>query len=163
MSAAIVTAAFENGRETRQVSIHIGEWIDERISNARLCREVNDIWKAVLLEQCRDPFAIGEVKFDKLKSIGFREFRTAGFLQRRIVVGIHIIEADNIAAIAQETLCDVETDEACGSGHEDWTVSHCARPTLVFSPLEAPQFDPLGLLIAVELCLDVEDNALTVL
>ena len=68
--------------------------------------------------------AIGKVEFDEAKPIGFGKLRAPRFLQSRIIIGIHVVEADDVAAVAQETLRDVEPDEASRSGDENRAVSH---------------------------------------
>ena len=67
MPAAIVPATFEDSREAGQIGIDIGERIDERMPNAGLRREVNDVRKAMLLEQRGHSLAIGEIELDETK------------------------------------------------------------------------------------------------
>ena len=45
----------------------------------------------------------------KRSATGFAELRTTRFLKRRIIVGIHIVETDNFAAVAQQTLARRES------------------------------------------------------
>src|SRR5215470_2521689 len=94
------------------------------MSHPRLRREVNDPRKAVLFEQVRHALAIGKVEFDKAYSVGFCQLRAAGFLQHGVVVGIQVINADDISPVAHELPGNMESDEAGSSGHENRTVSH---------------------------------------
>src|SRR6478752_3510631 len=107
MSAAIVTAAFENGRKSRKVGIDIREWIDQRVPDAGLRGKMYDVRKAELLEQVRHPAAVGKVQFHEPKPTRLRELRTPRLLQRRVIVGIHVVEADNVVAVTQETSRDM--------------------------------------------------------
>ena len=50
MPAAVVPAALEDGGEAGQIGIDISEGVDQRMTNAGLCREMNDIRETVLLE-----------------------------------------------------------------------------------------------------------------
>ena len=99
--------------------------------------------------------AIGKIELDKAKAIRFGELRASRFFQRRIVVGVHVVEPDNVAAIAQKTLCDMEADEAGSSGDENWAVSHLCYTAPASSRLEPPQINSLGLFRAIELCLHI--------
>src|SRR6516162_8519410 len=124
MAAAVVSATFENGGEAGQIGIDIGEGIDERMSNTGLRSQVNDVRETMLLEQACHPVAVGKIKFDETQAIGFGEFGTSRFLQRGIIVGVYVVEADHIAAVAQQLLRNMKADKAGGAGHENGAISH---------------------------------------
>ena len=145
MPATVVAASFKNRGEAGEIGVHIGKGIGERIADAGLRREVDDTGKAVLLEQARYAVAIGKVELHKAQAIGFCELRAAGFFQRRVVIGIHVVEADDIAAIAQQTLRNVKADKTGSSGHKNWVVSHPSCPASLDSPPKPPQINPFGL------------------
>ena len=155
MSAVVMAATFENCRESCQIGVHVCKCIDERISDACLRREVDHVGKAMVLKKSRDPLAIGKVKLGEAKTIEFGKLRAPRFLERRIVIGIHVIEPDNLAAIAQKPMCDVVTDEPGRTGDENGTVSHLTHTGPESSRLEPPQIDPLRFLRAIELCLHI--------
>ena len=161
MPAAIVPAALENGGEAGEIGIDISKRIDQRMTNAGLRREMNDIRKAVLLEQCGHAVAVGKVELDEAQAIGFGELGATRFLQRRIVIGIHIVEPDNVAAVAQQTLRDMKADEAGRAGDEDGAVSHRICPALSIARAATGRFLPA--LLRDRACLDVQNNALAVL
>ena len=99
MPAAIVPAAFENGRKAGEIGIDIGKRIDQRMADAGLRRKMNDIGKAMLLEERGHAVSIGKIELDEAHAIGFCKLRAPSFLQRRIVIGIHVVEADNVVAV----------------------------------------------------------------
>ena len=127
-----MTAAFENGGEAGQIGIDVGEWVDQRISNTGLRAEMNNMRKAKLFEQVCHPIAVGKVQFHEAKPSGFGELRTARLLQTWVIIGIHVVEADDVVPISQETSRDVESNKSCRAGHQNRTFSH-ARPLEVVS------------------------------
>lgn len=124
MSAVVMAATFEDCCESRQISVHVCEWVDERISDAGLRPEMNHVRKAIVFKKSRDPLTIGKVKLGEAKAIEFGKLRAPRFLERRIVIGIYVIEPDDFAAIAQKPLSDVVTDESGRTGNENGAVSH---------------------------------------
>src|SRR5262245_59257849 len=83
----------------------------------------------MLFEQTRHAVAIGKVEFDETQSVRFCQRRAAGFLQRRVVIGIQVINANDVAAVTQKTLRNVKADKPGGSGYQNGAVSHRLRPT----------------------------------
>jgi len=82
----------------------------------------------VLFEERCHSVAIGEIELDEANQIGFSQVHAPRFLERGIVVGIHVVEADNIAAVSGKAFCDVEPDEPGRSGDKNRPVSHWNRP-----------------------------------
>src|SRR5262245_42702072 len=128
------------------------------MADSSLRREVNNARKPVLLKQACHAIAIGKVKFDEAKPVGFCELSSARFLQRGIIIGIHVIDADHIAAVAQKTARDVKADKSGGAGHEYGAISHRLRRRL-----EPPQINSVRLFCTVEFRLYVQHNSLAVL
>ena len=69
MPAAVVPAAFEDSCEAGQIGIDIGERIDERMPNAGLRGQMNDVRKTMFLEQACHPVAIGEIELDETQAV----------------------------------------------------------------------------------------------
>ena len=63
----------------------------------------------------------------KRKRLDFASSARRASFERRIVVGVHVIEAENLVTVSQQTLRDMKADKACGPRDENRTVSHCAR------------------------------------
>ena len=70
------------------------------MTDAGLRRQVHDIAEAMLLEERCRCLAVREVKHHEAHIAGFGELGTASVFQRRIVVGIHIVETDDVPAFA---------------------------------------------------------------
>ena len=71
--------------------------------------------------------AVGEVEHREAHMAGFGELGAAGFLQRRIVVGIHVVDADNVPSFAQQPPGNMESDKSGGTGDENGPISHRHR------------------------------------
>src|SRR6478736_1744885 len=99
MSTRVMTAAFKDGREARQIGIDIGERVDDRMPHAGLRCQMDDLGKTMLPEQSRDCRAIGEVHSDETKWLEFGKFRKPRLFQCGIVVSIHVVEPDNIPPV----------------------------------------------------------------
>ena len=62
--------------------------------------------------------------FTKRSRLGFGKLRTPRLLQTWVIVGIHVVEADDVVAISQETSRDVESNKSCRAGDQNRAVSH---------------------------------------
>ena len=69
MPAAVMAASFENCSETGEIGVDICKWIDQRVSDTGLRREMNHVRKLVLLEQGGHSLAIGKVQLNETKPI----------------------------------------------------------------------------------------------
>jgi hypothetical protein len=111
MLATIVPAAFQNIGEADQVGVDIGVRISERVSHARLRRQMNDDGKAMPRKQCRHRHAIRHIKHFELKARVVAQNIEPSRLQPWIVIGIEIVEPHNAVAGLQQPLRHVESDE----------------------------------------------------
>ena len=117
-------AAFQNVEEAGEVGIRIGVRIDQRVAHAGLRGEMHDVGKAMLGEQRRHAGAVGEIELDEAEAAILRELVEARLLERRIVVGVEIVEADDGAAIRQQPARHMKADEAGRAGDEDRISGH---------------------------------------
>src|SRR4029079_17879034 len=99
-------AAFENCRKAGEIGIDIGERVDQRVADTGLRGQMNDIGKPVLLEKGGHSVAVGEIKPHEADPSGFLKFPAPCFLQRWIVICVHVVEAYDVMAVLQQTLCD---------------------------------------------------------
>src|SRR5262245_19617079 len=150
MTAAVVPATFEDGGEACQIGIHISEGIDERMPDTGLGSQVNDVRETMRLEQACHPVAIGKVELDETQATRFGEFGASRLLQRGIIIGIHVVETDHVAAVAQQTLRNMKTDKPGGAGHENGAINHryaydvactCTRPAHIKTHLRLSTID----------------------
>jgi hypothetical protein len=131
MSAAIMTAAFENGGEAGQIGIDVGEWVDQRMPDTGLRGKMYNVRKAELLEQVRHPAAVGKVQFHEPKPTRLRKLGTPRFLQNRVIVAVHVVEADNVVAVTQETSRNMKPNKACRACHQNRAISHLSHSVSV--------------------------------
>src|SRR5215831_13635494 len=124
MPAAIVSAPFENGGKPGQIGIDVGEWVVQRMSHTGLRAKVNDMRKTELFEQVRNPLAIGKIQFYEAKSVRLRKLRKARFFQSWVIIGVHIVEANHVVPVTQQTPCDMEADKAGRAGHQNRAADH---------------------------------------
>lgn len=127
MPAAIVPASLEDRREAGEVGVDIGKRIHQGMTNAGLRRQVHDIGKLMLLEERCRCLAVGEINRHEAHVAGFNELSAAGILQCRIVVGIHVVDTDDVPTVTQQPPGDVEADKAGCAGDENGSLSHRHR------------------------------------
>src|SRR3977135_2416574 len=96
---------------------------------AALRREMHHMGEAVLGDQRRHADTVGEVEPDETKRRRLCELVEARLLERRIIIGVEIVETDDIAAIRGETARDMEADESRGAGDEDRFIRHRRVPS----------------------------------
>ncbi len=69
---------------------------------------------------------------DEAEAGMFRQFRPPRLLEGRIVVGVHVVDADDGAAVGKKTPRDMKADEPGGAGHQDGLAGHSvARPGVI--------------------------------
>src|SRR5262245_52106601 len=95
MLAAMMATAFQDVGEPLQVGVDIGMRVLQRVAHAGLRREVDDTRKAVLGKQLCYTGAVSEVQLDETEALELRQLCAPGLFQRRIVVGIQVIEPDD--------------------------------------------------------------------
>ena len=101
---------------------------------------MDDVGKAVLGKQRGHAFAVGEVELGKLEAIGFCQLGEARLLQLRIVIVVHIIEADHGLAVAQQPPGDMKADETGGAGDQDGSYSRHRSMPSGFCPRSSLRF-----------------------
>ena len=90
-----MTAGFENIKEADQVGFHISIRVGDGVAHTSLCCKVDDHRRLVLLEQLGDQCLISDVAFDKSECGILGQLIQAEFFQCHIIVGIHIVDANN--------------------------------------------------------------------
>src|SRR5215510_3800266 len=138
MTAAVVPATFEDGGEAGQIGIHIGKGSDERMPDTGLRSQVNDVRETILLESACHPVAVGKIELDETQATGFGEFVASRLLQRGIIVGVHVVETDHVAAVAQQTSRNMKTDKPSGASHENGAISHRSASPVASDCLRPP-------------------------
>ncbi len=119
-------AAFEDVKRARQVAVGVRVRVLDRVAHARLRREVDDPLDVALCKEVFHARAVGQVEFLEAESVLFAKPCEPGLLQRRIVVGIQVVEADDLVAAREQESGDVVADEACRTRDQHF---HQSRPS----------------------------------
>src|SRR5438874_267221 len=112
MLDADVARRFEHVEKSGDVAVGVCVRRLERVADAGLRGEMNDARRALALEQARKGIAIGDVGELETESRRLLEDREPRALERRIVVLVEIVDAEDVVAAREETLRDVKSDEA---------------------------------------------------
>ena len=118
MLHAVAPAALEHVQRADQIAFDIRMWILDRVPDPRLGRQMDDSIDGGGAEKRLHADAIREVKFFEPESAPGTEPRKTRFLERRIVIGIEVVEADDLVAAREQALGHVITDEARGTGDQ---------------------------------------------
>src|SRR5262245_31041231 len=115
----VVPAAFEHVKEAGHVRADIGMRVVERIADAGLGGEMNDALRPLLGEGRLDDSPVGEIALDEGKSLLLHQALEPGLLQRHIVIGAEIVEADDSMAAVEKPRRRMVANEAGGAGNQD--------------------------------------------
>lgn len=116
----MVAAAFENIDEADQIAIHVSVWILDRIANAGLRGEVDDLVEFLFGEQFFHPGAVSHIEFYKAEAGQDGQALEPVFLERHFVVIVEIVEANDLIAARQQAQRSGHADKAGGAGNEDF-------------------------------------------
>jgi hypothetical protein len=119
MAAIVVSTSLKDVHETGKIGVDIGLRILQRISDAGLGCEMDHDREPVLREQLLDRHAIGQIQPLEAEPRTIVENIQPGLLQRRIIIAVKIIQADDAPPRFEQSLRDMESDEAGGPGHQD--------------------------------------------
>src|ERR1700722_9170754 len=119
MLAAVASAAFEHLGEADQVRIDIGRRILQRVTHARLRRQMDDARELPVGEQPRHSRAVGKIEPDETEVRKGRQMRQADGLERDVVIIVEIVEANDIESVPQQAFSDVKTDKPGGADHKE--------------------------------------------
>ena len=142
MFHAVVAAALQDAQEARDIRIDIGVRIDQRVTDTGLCGEMDHPVWLVLGEQSINGDAILQTGLDESEAGARRQFRKPGLLQCHVIVGIEIVEADDLVAAVQQRLGRVKSDETRNAGDEDFHRGLMHNGAAQLSPLSAIDYPP---------------------
>ena len=130
MPAAVVPAAFQDVGEALDVGVDIGVRILQRIADAGLRREMHHVGKLLGGKQSGNACAIGEIELEEAEVRVTLELLEPRLLQRRIVVGVHAVEADHAAARFKQAARHVRADEARSARHQHRFAAHSRHSSI---------------------------------
>lgn len=119
-----VAAGFQNIVETDQVALNVDVRMIDRVADAGLCGQINYDGGFVYCKYFVDKGLIGDTSFNKDVPDGRVDrvdHAKAVLLELRVVVVVHVVEADHGAAceLAAKAHNQVCADEARGAGDQD--------------------------------------------
>ena len=118
MLDAVVPAPLKHVKESRHVAVDVHMWIFRSIADARLSGEIYHTVGPMRPKCIFDRAPVGKIRFDVRISWFRRDAREPRFFERHVVVGIHIVDADDLVAAIQQFQRDVRADKSGGSGDE---------------------------------------------
>ncbi|BAS81319.1 Os02g0791450, partial [Oryza sativa Japonica Group] len=112
-----VLACLEEGDEAGDVGVHVGRRVLHGVAHARLRREVEHVREGHDVEELGEEAAVVDVALDDEHPVR-GEQRPARLLERGVVVGVEVVDADDAVAALAEREGAVRADEPGGARHE---------------------------------------------
>jgi hypothetical protein len=119
MASVGMPAPLEHIEEANDIGIDLVVRRLERVADAGLGREMHNAGEFAFGEQRRDAVTILEIEFAEAEILEAGKFSKPRLLERGIIIGIDVIDADDGVALFDETPSDVKSNESCGAGDED--------------------------------------------
>ena len=114
-------AGLQQVHKARQVGIHVGVRLVDGITHPRLRRQVQHAGGAHPRKQLGQGRPVGDVQPLKAEIRVRQQARQPRFLQRRVVVGVEVVDADHGVAARQQAGAGVHSDES-GSASDKHSV-----------------------------------------
>src|SRR6185436_18476547 len=108
----IVAASLEDVSEADEIAVDVSERVFHRIAHSRLRREVYDPLRVVIGEHLLDSSTIGKIRPNMGVRGMIRVPRQPGFLDRRIVVIVVVVESDYLISPLEQSKGQSRADEA---------------------------------------------------
>ena len=119
---AVVAAAFEQVGEADDVGLHVGVRILQRVAHAGLRGEVDDGVEVAFFEQVFGHHAVGDVVFEEAEvGVGLQLFQSRE-LERRIIVVVEVVDADDFVAALEQNLCNMHADKTGGASNQNFHI-----------------------------------------
>jgi len=126
-----MTARLEQRQMAQEIGFLVGKGIFDTVAHPGLCREMDDPLDPILLHQRLDVIGIGHVHLHEAKIVERVQAGESGSLERRIIIIIEIVDADDgFPAISQPPRNGM-ADKAGGTSHQYRIL---ARFIHIFSP-----------------------------
>ena len=110
---------FEQVDEPDEVARDVRVRILQRITHARLRREMNDTSGRMVSEQALESPTIREIELRETEPLEGIELAQPRFFEPNVVVRVEVVQPDDSLAALEQTLCDMHPDEAGAAGDED--------------------------------------------
>ena len=126
----VVPTPLEDVEKPVYIAAGIGMRIGERIPHTSLRGEMDDAPELTLRKKRLHPGAIGEVELGELKVGVASDLCKAGFLEPYVIVGIQIIQPDDVLSPFKQPFGKMEPDKARCTGDQDQSVVVTHRVSL---------------------------------
>jgi hypothetical protein len=120
----MLTAGFEQIRKSDQVAVDVRLGMGQRVPHAGLCGQVDDDVKLSRVKDAPQLFAIRKIAFLKLEPVPRDQSVQSISFQRDGIIGVEIVESDDLVAAVQQCGTDVHPDKA---GRSCDKVLHASR------------------------------------
>ena len=127
MLDAVVTAALQHVQRADDVGVDVGMRVLQPVADAGLGAEMNDPLRPSFGEEPLHAGAVGEVQLVEGEALAPLKLVEPRLLQIYVVVGIEIVEADDLIATLEQRFSGMVTDETGGAGDEHTHVSYSPR------------------------------------
>jgi hypothetical protein len=114
-----MAASFQHIKKANKIGIGVSTRVDQRVTDARLRSEVNNVREAFCSKQLRHRLAVGDVHLLESEIRKCLELGNASRFQARIIIGIEIIYPDDIIALRQQATSDMHANEAGCAGDQN--------------------------------------------
>jgi hypothetical protein len=127
MPHRVMAAAFEQVGKTNEIAVDVGARIRQRVAHAGLGGQMDDSFRLAACKQGRQALGVGKVQPLERESGQFRTLRQPRLLQRRVVVVVKVVDADDGVTAREQGAGRMQADEAGGAGHEDVHHANCTE------------------------------------
>lgn len=117
-----MATALEDIQEAHDIRLDIRIWILYRIAHTGLTTEVQHVGEMLLGKETGDGLTVGEVHLHKMKTGQRCQVAKSGLLERRTVVVVDIVDANNFGTLGGKNLNHLVTDKAGRAGNKNL---HC--------------------------------------
>src|SRR5680860_58059 len=118
MPHPLVPAPLQHVQETHQVAVYVGVGVLQRIAHTGLSRHVGHPLEALSLKETFHPLPVRQVQPDKAEIFPLLQQVPACLLQAHVVVGVEVVQPHHLISALQQSLRQMETDEARRSGYK---------------------------------------------
>ena len=118
----------------------VRSWIFDSVAHSGLSSEMHHVREGDDVEEFRQQARVVDVSFDDEDPV-VGQSCFPGFFERRVVVGVEVVEADNAVAALLEVDCHVGSDEPGRAGDQNRDPSRpfdLRRRPHLFLPLDSP-------------------------
>ena len=111
MFDAVVPAAFDDMEETGDVALHVHVGILDRVAHPRLGGQVHHALEFLAGKHRLHGGAVGNVDLREAKAIESGQNLQSRRFQRRVVVAVEVVDADDLVTQGEQRLRGVKPDE----------------------------------------------------